>query len=160
MKKTFILFILLIPIFIFSQKFTLSNLVNLASYNNDNFDTFVISKGYVFNKTESDEQSATKFYSFSTNKYERNKAAYWISKTNYNDGKVIVSWTTYKSEDYAAIKSQIKANGFQFTEESNTDGIIGFHYKNGKYELSLYVEELTFDNSIKDNGYEISIVKH
>ena len=160
MKRSLFLITLLTPIFLFSQKFTLSNIVNLASYNNDNFDTYVISKGYIFNKSESDQRSTTKSYSFSTNKYERNKAVYWISKTDYNDGVVIISWTTYKSEDYSEIKSQIKAIGFQFTEESNTDGVIGFHYIKGKYELNLYVQELTFDYSIKGNGYEISLVKN
>ena len=159
MKKYFIVIIILLPLLFFSQKFTLSNLVNLCIYNSDDFDTFVTTKNYIFNRTEQEEQSITKSYSYSTSNYDRKKASYWISKTDFNSGDVIVSWTTYKKEDYSTIKSQIKANGFKYMNESNDDGIIGFHYYKGKYNLSLYVQQIKFDNSINGNGYEISITK-
>lgn len=142
-----------------AQQLSLSNMVNLLESNWDSYDSFVISKGYTYNKSDEKEFSVSRTYSFSTNKYNRNYATNWIEKTNYSNGTILVSWTTYNILNYSAIKLQAKQQGFKFIGDNIKDGVSSLRYKKGNIELSLFSQEITTNEGISANGYEISVLK-
>ena len=154
MKNLFIFFIFCSNIS-FSQIFTLDELVNISNMNTDEFDSFVISKGYEFFKTETDDYSENIIYAH--NLKSNNIAPSYISKYMFKKNpNTMVSYQTLEKEVYISIKKQIKTLGFVFVDtETNENKSIFLNYKKGEIKLTL-----TSILSVKNPGntfYEISI---
>lgn len=151
--KKYIFLILFIPILSFSQQISISELINLSNYNDDDFDTLITSKNYTFKEIDKADNNAKK-YSYETND-EYYKGSYRIKKVQH-DGIVTISWSTYEKEDYLSIKAQIKNNGFVFVNSTLGESLSFFDYKKGKYHLSIMVLPKTFKGRA---GYVIILDK-
>ena len=132
MKKLFIFFIFCSNIS-FSQIFTLDELVNISNMNTDEFDSFVISKGYEFFKTETDDYSENIIYAH--NLKSNNIAPSYISKYMFKKNpNTMVSYQTLEKEVYISIKKQIK-NGSSFYTHLNLFQRIKLKWMRNEYDI-------------------------
>ncbi len=157
MKTLLFIFTLLISnTSIYSQNFSISELIKLNNYQIDDFDTYVTQKGYVYFGNKSDFFSEGTSYVF----YLKGVKQFYITKFNYKtEPKKMVSFQTSSSTTYLKIKSELKNLGFKFYNTEINEGTTFFNYKRGLIEVSLasLVQENNFGN--KNTVYEISITK-
>lgn len=140
LNKLLILIILFFANFTYSQKFTLQEMIDLNHKNVDDFDTYVVSKGYDFNKFNEEDNYDSKSYSFKG--FNEDSAEFWITKNNYYlkgfYKKGSVSWVTSNKNYYLSIKEQIKKLGFTFLKTENENGNLSYNYEKGKISISIY----------------------
>jgi len=156
MKQIFISFFLLITCSIaFGQKFTLQELTNLNKMDWDEFDSYVIAKGYEYNKTEDLEFVESKSYGY---KQKGEESPYFISKTvAKNKNTKLVAYQTTNSQDYLLIKSQLKNSGFKFAKTEARGQTILLIYMKGDIQLTLATFKVQQNSGDTFAGYEISI---
>lgn len=155
-----ILITILVPKFIKAQVFTMSELEVLSSKNWDEFDTYLIKKGYVYNNYDTDKYSELKTYSFQRNVYS-GAAPYWITLCKYLNNNIglisMISWQTNEVNDYIKIKDQLKVLGYVSQNTEIFDGKTVIYYKKLNKEVLLIVgKKLTTDGK-EITSYEISL---
>ena len=160
MRKTS--FTILLTVFAFAatfgQRFSLSELIKLNNQDWDDFDTYVVTKGYQYQETDDNDLNEAKAYSFDTNKTS-SKAPYFISKTFYKKTNLkAVAFQTLKMEEYLAFKTQLKTLGFKYVGAQTTEQATFLDYKKGMIEVSLASFKAPNDSGEMLTGYEISVV--
>jgi hypothetical protein len=129
---------------LFCQNFTLGELINLYNMPSDDFDSYVIKKGFKFNKKYSDDMS---------------KGVQYTTKTNLIAEDLI--WDTYKgviflfkdASIYLKIKDELKNQSFKLTTcKLELEGK-QFCYKKG----AIYVELLTTTYSDFGTNYQVTV---
>ncbi len=154
MNKHVLIFILWIsPIIGFSQSYTLSELIELDKKSLDDFDTYVTSKGYHFDKVKDGDSISRNDYH-----YENGNKTYFISRIvfKYNDN-IMISWYTFKSSDYISIKSQLKTLGFVYSKSGVYKGASYLKYKKGLIELGLFSSQEHYASGESYTSYEINV---
>jgi hypothetical protein len=155
MKKILFVICLLFCVPGFSQSFTLSELVKLSKYNEDDFDTYVTKKGYVFEKIRNGQYSNSTGYTFLVNGYSNSFISKVEDKTGKN--KYWVTFQTPNTNYYLAIKSELKANGYILINKEEFEGKRVFNYRRGKNKVSIFfiIETNEYTDKVR-NAYEIS----
>lgn len=140
------------------QLFTISELETLSTKNWDEFDTYVIKKGYIYDNSETDEIAEYKFYTFNKNYYS-GTSSYWITLYKYSiDASIrlgytnMVTWQTNISSDYIKIKDELKSKGYIFQNSTLLDGNTVNSYKKQKNEVRIILQKMK-----TDTGHEITI---
>ena len=119
----------------YGQKFTLRELTNLNNMDWDQFDSYVVAKGYEYNKTEDLEFVESKSYGY---KLKGDHSPYFISKTVAKNKNVkLVAYQTTDSKDYMSIKSELKNAGFKFAKTETADQSTLLIYTKSNLELIL-----------------------
>lgn len=156
MKRIFIFAALLISLTGFTQSFTLNELLRLSKYNEDNFDTYVTNKGYIFDLVDDDEYSSSKGYTFLVNGYK----TYFVtslsdkSMTRYN----WISFQTPSIKTYLTLKNDLKANGYKIYDQGPYKGNYFLKYKKGNSYVSLWSTSSTSEYTRKTTvDYEITV---
>jgi len=143
----------------FAQKFQLAELIKLIPMSSDDFDTYVTRKGYHFKENHKEDLSNGITYSFDG---KICMEQYILTKYNFLNGEVSITYHTIDKEDYLTIKKQLKSLGFQLKEEKNEDDSVWFIYKNKSMTLALISSEAytTTAQSLSRGSYEISLSKY
>ena len=128
MKRIFVLTALLISFTVFSQTFTLNELIKLSKYDDDGFDTYITKKGYVFNEVKDDGFYITSDYTFLVDGYKK----YFISKNKLKTKENnFITFQTPNSKTYLSIKEELKSNGYILFNKGILDRSQYFEYKKG-----------------------------
>lgn len=132
------------------QNFTLIELIKLTKISNDEFDTYVIKKGYVFDENIHSEKIWNGIsYTFKIN----GKNNSYISKYLFKDQSLMISFQTPNSKPYLSIKNEIKTLGYELMESGPLDNAYHYKYRKGSFEVVLYSVNIDSVNS----GYEITV---
>jgi hypothetical protein len=118
-------------------QFTLDDLQKLCYMNSNDFDTYVVLKGYRFTNTGSNENNKV-YVSEIKNSSTENNSTSWTKMPNE---PIIVGYGTTDKEYYLNLKTNIltKENGWFFLTEQNINKDLTFyHYTNFKYHITLY----------------------
>jgi hypothetical protein len=150
---------LVISNFSFAQVWSLNELIKVSNMNIDDADTFASSKGYALSQAK-DEDGQKRIYSFDRNSSEQ-KSSYWFNYMvypSYSKYKLITSWETNKTEQYANFKKQIKPAGFAFkSSKVREDGSTISEYIKGKYLLEIWIVDRSEEYHQHVIQYVISI---
>lgn len=138
MKRIFVLTALMISISGFSQSFTLNELIKISKYSEDDFDTYVTKKGYIFDEVSEKEYQYTSSidYTFLVNGLKN----CFISKIE-DKTKSFNFWVTFQtseSKTYLSIKEELKVYGYKLFDKGTSDGSNFFKYKKGNNLVSLW----------------------
>jgi hypothetical protein len=139
--KIFILTINLLFYFNLSgQSIKISEMMTQLEVNNDDFDTWILKKGYKLTSDEnSKDENCQYFYAYTQKTILTNEIAFY--KCIYDGYKPNIAFRTQSEENYLSFKTELKTLGFIFTETVTRDqGKLIFYtlHNNGKeYELSL-----------------------
>jgi hypothetical protein len=145
MKRLFILSLLLFTFSItLAQSFSLPDLIKMAKMDEDSFDTFVSSKGFVYSDSDKNESVVSITYALFPNPNVVDKAkkfitfySKYIDKTGV-DFKYFVTYQTSDNSEFIKIKNQSKIQGFKFRGSNSLgDNTILFTYD--KWKTGLYV---------------------
>ncbi len=123
------------------QTFSLPDLIKLSKMNVDDFDTYVTSKGFVFERA--DECDNHDRVSYVLNLDISNS---WASKSiefykRYINGRYHIRYYTRDKKEYLNIKNQLKTLGFKLQDSrisTNKGEVSGlFYFGKGKSEIEL-----------------------
>ena len=155
MKKSFLVFLLLISISGFTQSFTVSELVKISKYSADDFDTYVTKKGYIYNSETDGEFSSGTHYTFLVDGAKRYYVTkYFPKKKNY----YWVNFQTASSSTYLKIKEELKNSGYAQIDKGTINGSTYFTYRKEGKEVTLISESETNEYSNKTSViYEIGV---
>ena len=138
------------------QNFNLSELIKMKKMNADEFDTYVVKKGYEFFQNNQGDDFT---YSSTTYTYKVNgaKQAY-ITKYSNELKKIMISFQTINSKVYLNFKNDLKIQGFTLLDSGPNDETNVLRYRKGNIEVLLITgpirDEANFNNI---TGYEISV---
>lgn len=159
MNKIIILFFLIFQNpDIYSQNFTVVELEKVMTLDVDEFETFVMKKGYEFVNFEKTEYSDNLSYGF--DEKNRNKYEHYISRFKYNQKEgLMISFQTYKTEYYLNLKKELKISGYKFrgTEYSDDGTKYFLNYEKNGISFSLTTLQMDNDSGDKITNYEISL---
>lgn len=136
------------------QSFTLPELIKMSKMNVDDFDTYVTSKGFVFEGADNEDQTEGVSYALNLN-ISNSKASKFIGlyERHYDD-KYYIHFQTIDKNEYINIKNQIKTLGFKLknsriftTDEGKV--VNRFLYIKGKSEITIYVDGKSFEVNYK-----------
>ncbi len=141
MKNIFFCLFMLASSISFGQKLTLNELIKLSKCNDDDFDTYVTTKGYKFWKTEVENSYSSPAtiinYAYNQNGSDQ-RASYFVMKLNFENGVCQASFQTSYKVDYLSIKNQLKSGGYIFDKSSNDEnGANYLTYHKGKIRVGL-----------------------
>ncbi len=122
---------------VFSQSFSISELVKISNYNDDDFDTYVTKKGYIFFDESDEEIAGRTTYTFLVNGYKK----YYITK--YKPKKQNYYWVNFQtpsSATYLRLKEELKNNGYKISDKGSINGSPYFKYTKGGKEVTLISE--------------------
>ncbi len=131
----------------------------------DDFDTYVLKKGYHFEENHIDEVSHSIGYSYDSKGI---KGVYGIDRgvmfgqkgnSETTPDLIIVTYNTFNTQDYLTIKNQIKTNGYKLVSTENKNGGVWLRYKKGDMELTLISSKGLYTNG-RESGeteYQISV---
>lgn len=155
MKRVFFLVTLLISVTGFSQSFSLNELIKISKYNEDNFDTYVTNKGYIFDKVDDKKYTSSKSYTFLVNGYKKYYVSQVVDKSMTYD-----NWITFQTSNiktYLSIKNELKTSGYYISDKGVDNGNYFFEYKKGKNIVSLWSTSSTNEYTGRTNiDYEIN----
>jgi hypothetical protein len=119
-----------------TSKFNLEELSQLIKGNADEFDSYVLKKGYRFEKKESFEKTECFIYSNLENK--NNMILYYKFATDSPKTSCCV-WSTNSKEDYLKLKEEIVENGFEYIDVKNPEHLEApmLFYKKGNQFVDL-----------------------
>ena len=103
-----------------TSKFNLEELSQLIKGNADEFDSYVLKKGYRFEKKESFEKTECFIYSNIENK--NNMILYYKYASN-SSRKSCCVWSTNSKEDYLKLKEEIVNNGYKYIDAKNPENL-------------------------------------
>jgi hypothetical protein len=155
MKKIITAFLLIISCSVFSQSFSLNELIKLANSSDDYFDTYVTKKGYTFNEIKDREYSKSIGYTFLVNGYSE----FFVSKILWKTRSFgFVTFQTDNISNYLKIKEDLINFGYKLSEKGTTEGFPYFEYKKGNTNVTLHlISETNEYTNKKRNAYEIAV---
>ncbi len=118
---------------------------------NDSFDTYVTSKGFVFMEEVKDKNREGVSYALNLSKIDNSRALKFITLYQRFLGfKYSISYQTSDRNEYVNIKNQIKSLGFKLykSEIFNSDdgeSSNNFMYVKGKETISLFAGSTSFE---------------
>ena len=108
----FIVFLMFASVNVFSQNFSLRELLILQKCNLDKFDSIAIKKGYQFQEIK--QLGTDTFYSYAYQlDISTGRAAKFLQYAKPTEG-TFVAYVTLDVEEYSQLKSQAKKIGFTF----------------------------------------------
>lgn len=163
MKKMLIFSLLILgalPLVSNAQTFSLPELVTLVNKNIDNFDTYVVGRGFIYQETIQEENAEGVTYALNQDQYSTKAAKFITLYTKYiSDNRRNVTYQTLLSTDYLKIKNQAKLNGFKFVKTDNYKGTTILVYQKGQMDLSFSLIH-SEDEGVFTTTYLISINKN
>lgn len=118
-----------------SQNFTLSELIKLKKMNADEFDTYVVKKGYEFYRKHPDDKNHSILINYS---YKINGARRcYITKKTFKFGEEQVIFQTTSSKSYLSIKNELSVLGFKLSETVPSEDFNGLKYLKGNLMVVL-----------------------
>ena len=144
---------------IYSQNFTVAEMEKIATLNEDEFETFVMERGYEFVKFDKDTFADSLIFGF--DKENRNQYEHYIARHKFNQkDRLMISFQTYKTEYYLGLKKQLKSFGYKFVgTETSDDGTYFLNYKKNGMSFSLASIQANNNSGQKFTSYEISLTK-
>ena len=140
----------------YSQSLTLADLIKLNNLTEDNFDTFITSKGFKYNDFENLENANQKSYVF----YIKGIKNSYVSKFTYTSkNKEMVSFQTPNSSIYLNFKKELLRFGFSYKKTETYKNTTFMYYGKGNLELTLTSSIDQSRISGEKTFYEISISK-
>ncbi|MBK7959335.1 MAG: hypothetical protein IPK03_15320 [Bacteroidetes bacterium] len=143
-------FNILILFSIFSQNISLKDMTLLINMDNDDFDNYVLNKGFTFYSNRNSVEYLGAQYCYNQSKNSLSPSCEKIiSYLNGKDGyQNSVSYGTPFVKEYLQIKIQLKTLGFSYKETNQKDKeTIDIIYTKGKYLIYL----TSYQNN--HNGY-------
>ena len=130
-------------------------MINLNENDWDQFDTYVLAKGYEYYKADTDNNLDIRSYAL---RIEQNKSYYFITKTIGKGNSIrMLTVQTLKKQDYLFYKEQLKKYKFIYVKSQTEENSITMEYK--KENLEVWISSIL--NKDPENkkvaGYEISI---
>jgi len=138
-----------------SQSLTLTDLIKLNVLNEDEFDTFITTKGFTYDGLENREHANIKSYAYYVNSVKTS----YLSKVTYKTVKSqMVSFQTPSTSIYLNIKTELKKIGFIYARKETNDQATFLYYTKDNMELTLVssTDESRPNGAVK-TFYEISI---
>ena len=140
------LFVVFFAITSFGQSFSMSELIRMSNMNNDSFDTYVSSKGYVFIEEKNNKNNLGNTYALNPTYGSTVTSEKFISLySRYHNYLKAVTYQTIDTKEYVRIKSQVKALGFKLIKSSpeTFDGYSSMMnvYRKGKAEITLFADK-------------------
>jgi hypothetical protein len=157
MKKTILTITLILNLLLVnSQNFTLSELIKINNYSLDDFDSYVATKGYKFEKTENTDFSLRTSYAYIKNGCKSQFVSKFIRNVNNSE---MVSFQTGNNDTYLKIKTELKTLGFKLYKTEEQDGALFFDYIKNKTIVTLCSGIDENEYGYKKPYYEISVNK-
>jgi len=155
MKRVFFLVTLLISVAGFSQSFSLNELIKISKYNEDDFDTYVTKKGYIFEEASEKTIASITSYTFLV----KGLKTYYVSKFLEKESAFWVSFQTPDTKNYLSIKEELKTYGYKLFDKGTMDGSNYFKYKKGNSIVSLWSISTTYGYTNRTRvAYEINVI--
>ncbi len=155
MKQVIFLTALLFSITGFSQSFSLNELIKISKYNEDNFDTYVTNKGYVFDEISDEEFTSSNDYTFLVNGYKKYFISQVVDKT-----MTFKNWITFQTpniKNYLSIKNELKTLGYEVVGSNSFKGNYYLEYKKASKIVKLWSTSKTNQYTDKTTvTYEIN----
>ena len=110
--------------------FTFSELIKTFQMTWDEFDDFAISKGFTFDKYQSETEGTLKSYL---------KGKYSLVKGNMNTyQKHVIAYGFSSQEEYVYFKNELKKGGYKFIEQKEVaNNNVVFNYLKGNIQAQL-----------------------
>jgi len=153
-KTTLILFSILFNCsYSFGQSFSLPELIKMSKMSVDDFDTYVTSKGFVFEGVEKDDHLEGVSYALNPTSDSRSSKFITLYQRFY-DYRYKISLQTIDKKEYINIKNQIKTLGFKLQDSgifTSDEGRVSnrFDYGKGKSKVSIYADATSFEVNYK-----------
>lgn len=135
-------------------------MIILLNKNVDDFDTYVVTKGFKYAKTEDDIDFEGIVYALNQREYSAKAQKFITLSTKFFWYERNIHYQTLESSDYLKIKSQIKVLGFKFVETTKLGNATFLEYSKGKLELSLISIRDADEEGEFTTSYEISLSKN
>jgi hypothetical protein len=119
--------------------FKVSELIKMLSYNPDEIDTYLLSKGYRLHLNDNNNVREALLYKYFN---DDGSSDYSITYTKFKPGfqsKMSLGWSTVSEQDYVDIKNELKGLGFEFKNSNTTENTTYFTYKKGNIWAGLQV---------------------
>lgn len=138
----------------FAQSFSLPELIKMSKMSVDDFDTYVTSKGFVFEGADKDDDFERLNYALNLDISNSRALKFITLYKRYNEGRYFISYQTLDKKEYLNIKNQLKTLGFIlqdsriFTNKGEVyKGEVSnvFEYGKGKSEVTLYANAKYFE---------------
>jgi hypothetical protein len=117
--------------------------------NVDDFDTYVTSKGFIFEEVDNKESYEGVSYALNLNEYDSKATKFIELYQRYYDYKYAIYYQTLDKNEYLNIKNQIKSLGFILEDsgpsEYNGKTSYKFFYKKGKTKIHIYSRATSFE---------------
>ena len=167
MRKTLLTLLgFFFSIAIYAQSMSLGDLVKILPMTWDDFDSYMLSKGYQFDGNKSSFGAGEKsvVYKAERGTYYVNKIVKWgISRADEsNPDYVNIEYNTLNSANYLSLKSQLKTNGYKLISTENRDEHLWLTFRKGDVEVTLISGQATYEDGSKSTEvrYEISVLKY
>lgn len=128
-----------------AQSFTLVELIKMSKMNVDDFDSFVTSKGYGFNKKITGEDKLGLSYSINSDSRDIKAIKYITLYQVFGEFRFAIHYQTSDKKEYTIIKKQLNSLGFALGDNmvfKSDDGNEknGFYYFNKKLsgQINIY----------------------
>lgn len=136
MKKLLTVMIFSISGAIYSQKITLDELKELSTSNMDQFNSFVLNKGYDY--LSSTEEKVNYFYDTRRDTYEK----FVISRMdNLQKTDIIIMYMVSNKSDYLSLKNQIDKDNFKYVSSKSTSEGSYSGYSNDSFFINIFITE-------------------
>jgi hypothetical protein len=149
--KYFFFFIIISTSFKSFSQITINDMIAVYKMDLDQFETFVLKRGYEFSSLKDDDQV---FGSTYVKGFEGNTKYITLFTRYFSDGKCVTIQTS-KEDEFLKFKEQLKIYGYKLVSTKNIEGRLYKSYKNTIWNLDVF--------SINDGdgitGYEISLTK-
>jgi len=154
MKNRALVFFLFISMFSFSgfSQFELPDLIRLSQMQSEDFELFVLQKGYDFKKTITYDKNRFVHY----RKYNRVNRRYICMKefTSLNkDVKKCLNYQSSSNKDFINLKEYVESNGYELISENKAEFDdrhgVSMVYKKGDIELWFFHWDDWFELNIQ-----------
>lgn len=117
-----------------NAQITLNDMKTILNNDIDYFETFSLTKGYVFKEIIKKDKKDGIAYAKGVGKESKHLALY---SSYFEIGKKHIMYQTSRETDYLLIKKQLIEQGFKLIETYDYEGVLYKDYKNKLYYVTL-----------------------
>lgn len=143
-----------------AQSISMSELIRMSKMDDNNLDTYLTKRGYVYQEGKSYGLTKSVSYALDYN-IETGKAKKFLTKTNLDKDSlksINISYQTLSRNEYLSIKSQIIKLGFKYKRSEISNSSQSFYYvKESSNKKSTSIEVFASTRSFEINFHKVWI---
>jgi hypothetical protein len=160
MKIRFLVIVTLLPVFIFCQELSISEMTGALNMDNFSVDTMMKKKGYRLMQKDADSVSTQYYYS----NLERNEEApTWVRSLSYIDVNLeniksrMLTYRTYNRDEYLKLMSSMLSAGYKTKEVFDFKESKHTVFDNGKIPIRVKVTNNKMETGRMIRSYEFEL---